>query len=235
MVAELVTTVAANLRKTPSFGDNVAAVLPLGTIVIQDSFQDPWYYVIRKDATPGYLHASVVKEYVPPLPPPPLLAVPYKSQWANDANQRSADCGQTCVAMVAAFFGQDVAPNQLIVASDLVGHTTAADLIKNFEVLGLKAHIAYPVDETPPKNAICLVWYGGFDRAHVQDVAFKGLHWVVFLGVDENTDEVIVHDPDWWAPCMSCGDRKRYTKVEWAKAFIPIDGINVRQVVICDG
>lgn len=227
----------ANLRTAPAFSNNVLQTLKKGTIVEADQMLEAWFHVaeIKGGAPGGFVHRSVAAPYDPPPPPKPLEAVPYKSQWESDANQRSADCGQTCVAMVAAFFGQDVAPNTLKVQSDIQGHTSASDLVKNFEGLGLKAHIETPPEGFPTKNSIALVWYSGFKREHVQDTAFKGLHWVVFLDYDAGTDEVIIHDPDWWQPCMSCGDRKRITKAEWLAAFVPSDTYNSRVVVVCDG
>ncbi len=41
------------------------------------------------------------------------LTIPYRSQWADDANLFRADCGPTCIAMILNYYGITVTPNQL--------------------------------------------------------------------------------------------------------------------------
>lgn len=41
------------------------------------------------------------------------LNVPYRSQWANDAQKKNGDCGPTCLAMILNFRGQPISPDQV--------------------------------------------------------------------------------------------------------------------------
>ena len=38
--------------------------------------------------------------------------------------------------------------------------------------------------------AICLISYAGFDRLSVQDKKYTGWHWLVLLGIDNETHQV---------------------------------------------
>lgn len=103
------------------------------------------------------------------------------------------------------------------------GRTTATDLVRNFQKLGLNAAVLYPQADTELRPGdICLVSYAGFNRNSVQDKAFTGLHWLVWLG--QEVDNVIVHDPNFWGSRRSEGANKAYTRAEWDKAFVPYKG-----------
>lgn len=41
----------------------------------------------------------------------PRLAIPYRSQWASDAANNSADCGPTSVAMILNYFQNEISPD----------------------------------------------------------------------------------------------------------------------------
>jgi hypothetical protein len=173
----------------------------------------------------GFVHASMV-EQVETTPDThtgvPTDQVPYRSQWDIDANNRSSDCGQTCVAMLAEWRGVKVNVNDLRFQSSASGLSNANDLITNFKSIGLSARkVVSPLGETPPLPAICLMWYGGLRRENVQDKKYKGWHWLVLLEVTDT--QVITHDPDFWQPRRAEGAFKPYSLEEWKAAFIPFD------------
>lgn len=41
------------------------------------------------------------------------LPIPYRSQWAADADKNNTDCGPTCLAMILNYYGVETTPNQL--------------------------------------------------------------------------------------------------------------------------
>lgn len=172
-----------------------------------------WYQI------PVFVHYSVVTVLPEPVPPPDN-AIPYRSQWDSDASSRGADCGQTCVAMLAEWMGVKVEVDDLRFQSSSNGLSTGADLVKNFSSIGIASEWDYIGNNVnPPVNSICLVKYSGFNRSSVQDKNYYGWHWVVYLG--ENESGVTVNDPDWWGQLRSQGERKVYSHAEWNSAFIP--------------
>ncbi len=132
---------------------------------------------------------------------PAVMAVPYRSQWDEDANKRNSDCGPACVAMLLDYKGVYVAINQLGDEANMNQHpdyTGPLDLIKaaaahqltltralNITLDQLKAHVP----------AIVLVHYGTLHALPTQDQRFGAGHWLVVIGV--NDASVIVHDPNW--------------------------------------
>lgn len=220
----------ANLRSTPDVStQNIIKVYPTGEILNADQAAQPdWWAVLT--LPPGYIHHSVASLYTPPPPAVPLDYVPYISQWSRYASSQ-ADCGPTCCAMFAQWKGINKNPNDFKIRSDAAGHTTADELVQNLETVGLTARVQYvPPGEWPELPAICLVAYSGFMRSSVQDVGFTGLHWLILLEHDDNF--VTVHDPDWWSPCESCGNKKQYTIAEWKRAFIPYTAAVMREAVV---
>lgn len=223
----------ANLRLTPEIkAGNILTTVSAFRQFHAEEFDDQWFKI------PLFVHKTVVAVQVeqPPLPDLPG-SPPYKSQWDNDANARGADCGQTCVAMLAALKGISVAVNDLRFQSSTSGLTTGYDLVNNFDSVGIKANWKYWTDSDvrsyaslgeAPVNSICLVKYSGFKRESVQDDNYFGWHWVVFLG--QTDTHVIVHDPDYWGNRRDEGAFKMYTKEEWYKAFIP-NNANGRVIV----
>ena len=140
-------------------------------------------------------------------------AIPYFSQWDEDGNQRSADCGQTCVKMLAASCDIDVQINALTFQTRADGSASGNDLIKNFNMIGLKAteHINEPLR----MGDICLVEYGLLsDR---QNWEYIKLHWMVYLS--RGNKYVTVHDPNFYEARRLEGARKRYPNAEWDLAY----------------
>ena len=251
-------TNSARLRAEPSTTNdkNVIGMSPASTIIEHVTLSDDgqWYEIQNM-----YIHASTVNVLeadptVDPTPTPtrPLnpipnikldpLKVPYRSQWDVDANNRTADCGQTCVAMLAQHHGIKVKINDLRFQSQPSGLSSSMDLVNNLGSVNIKAsyRLIDPVlnDEgimVPPQleaelPAICLVSYAGFDRTSIQDKKYTGWHWLILLAVDPVLKNVIVNDPDFWAPRREEGNRKHFTYNEWNKAFIPYSGGKLQYV-----
>jgi Peptidase C39 family len=213
------------LRKSSEFAEsNILRLLPKGTVFANAKRQAEWWAV-----PDGYVHTSVadrVTRSPEPVAQPDLsdpLTVPYRSQWDTDANNRQADCGQTCVAMLAEWRSKPIHIHDLLCQSNPSGLSNAQDLVDNFKAIGMSAktlHVA-PDEGLTSMPAICLIYYGGLERRSVQDKKYKGWHWLVLL---QQTDtHVIVHDPDYWQPRRKEGAQKQYCLSEWKKAFIPFE------------
>lgn len=203
-----------NLRKAPDTSTSANVLCTLrGGVSLEGTLNDEWYVV------PTYIHRDVVNVVPEPLPIPPD-SIPYRSQWDSDANNRTADCGQTCVAMLCEWRGITVEVNDLRFQSSSSGLSNGADLVKNFDSVGIGAIWKYlSSSENAILGDICLIKYGGFNRSSVQDKNYYGWHWVVFI--EDKGNSVIVHDPDWWGSLRDRGAFKEYSKSEWNKAFIP--------------
>lgn len=218
---------SSNVRRTPdkSTYANIAFVTETPLTAEAEPIGD-WY----KFTLELYAHKDVAA--VMPVPPNVVTDIPYRSQWDLDANKRSSDCGQTCVAMLADSRGIDVSINDLRFQSTTRGETTAEDLIKNFASIGLKADKVMLIKPymPPAVGSICLVKYSGFNRASVQDKGFLGWHWVVYLA--ETADYVVVHDPNFSGTRRNEGALKLYTMQEWRKAFVSYGGTALTSVVL---
>ena len=143
----------------------------------------------------------------------------YRSQWDPDGSSRRNDCGPACCAMVLDGLGQHVAINDIsaqIMPGQDVG-TDAGDLVKALRDRGVNAQ-AWAGLTYPPAPYIALVNYAGFDRANVQDVNFRGWHWLIVLSMNDLT--VVCHDPDYSGARRNEGDHKRYRRAEFDAAFI---------------
>jgi hypothetical protein len=216
------------LRATAEFSQrNTIRLLSVGTIFNNAQRDGDWWRV-----DDGYVHASMVAEVTASEEETASkkALMPYRSQWDSDAYNRTADCGQTCVAMMAEWQGVVVAVNSLPFQTAPEGYTTGRDLVKNFAKIGLKA-VAKQIKlgETPPLPSICLMWYGGLHRENVQDKAFKGWHWLILLAVGKK--EVTVNDPNYWDKRREEGVSKRYSLEEWERSFIPYSGTSKAQYV----
>lgn len=156
----------------------------------------------------------------------PIADIPYFSQWANDAHTRTSDCGATCVHMLAASMGIQTTTDAITIESQPNGITSAANLVSNFAKLGILATPYTKYDPEPVKGGdICLVTYGALHGQ--QDVKFKGLHWLVYLGTEG--DDVVVNDPNYFGDRIGEGAAKHYSQDDWSKAFT---GQSVRAIPI---
>lgn len=244
----------ARLRSQPNLNDANNILSTIGpSVVIENatlSEDGQWYELSNL-----YVHSSTVNVLVADNLDPSSpsngtssnrdpLKVPYRSQWDADANNRTADCGQTCVAMVSQWMGVNTRINDLRFQSQPTGLSSGQDLVNNFNALGLKAvsKTNDPVsivtgtmitDELLHSlPAICLVSYAGFDRLSVQDKKYTGWHWLVLLGIDNETHQVITNDPDFWPSRREEGHKKRYTYAEWSQAFIPYSNGKLQYVTL---
>ncbi|MCA9909383.1 MAG: LysM peptidoglycan-binding domain-containing protein, partial [Anaerolineae bacterium] len=219
------------LRSAPDFGSNVIVLLGKDTEFGNASLSGDWWQV-QCQGTSGYIHMSMVEMVVPnPDPVVPPNVIVYRSQWDVDASNRVNDCGQTCVAMLAGSRGVYVKINDLPYQSTTTGISSADDLVRNFNHLGLTTArvVNLPLSSRSPRNSICLIWYGGLERNSVQDKGFTDWHWVIFLRTTRN--RVVVHDPDFWRPRRDEGAEKQYSKAEWNAAFIPYGSGSTRTCV----
>lgn len=188
---------------------------------IVDYDKDSGWYQVK-----AYVHSSVVNSvFEAPVENPDESSIPYFSQWDADANKRTADCGQTCVKMVAARYGVFPRTNDLPYQSAANGLSTAKDLVMNFQMLGFSQASEVRIDKSEAMMSlktgdIVLVSYGGFSRDEVQDVKFTGLHWVVFIRFDDTLEgmRVIVHDPNFFGTRRSEGAYKSYSLKDWTAA-----------------
>lgn len=233
----------ARIRSTPDLADaeNILSTIQPSTVIEHATLSEDgqWYEISNL-----YVHASTVNVLVADNSDPSSpsngtslnrdpIKVPYRSQWDADANNRTADCGQTCVSMIAQWMGVNTRINDLRFQSQPSGLSSGQDLVNNFNSLGLKATFKaidpvtaisgtmIPEDLLHNLPAICLVSYAGFDRLSVQDKKYTGWHWLILLGYDDETHQVITNDPDFWPARREEGHKKRYTYAEWTKAFIP--------------
>lgn len=213
------TKVKSNMRSLPSTTSTILGLADSGRIMEAEQVEGGWYKCTF------YLSSSVVQL----LGENPDHLIPYYSQWDLDANKRPNDCGQCCVKMVSASHGIDVQTNKLPYQSNQTGISNGNDLVRNFDFVGLNARsLNLGVDEKPKTGDICLVNYGGFNRGSVQDKKMTSLHWLVYLG--ENEDTVTVHDPDWSGALREKGASKVYSMNEWKKAFLTLSRNVVRVV-----
>ncbi len=133
------------------------------------------------------------------------LAIPYRSQWAEDANLNVADCGPTCLAMILNFYGIEATPNQLYAhlpgkgPQDFTNFAELRRVAGTFSV-GLPRHqyghrqeavanLQATLDRGRPVMA--LVKYMPWKRITGNEFDFG--HFVVVTGYDGET--ITVHDP----------------------------------------
>lgn len=133
------------------------------------------------------------------------LTVPYRSQWAADADDHSADCGPTCVAMILNFFDVDITPDGVY---DYIPHkekhefTNFSELInagaaKNVSLTRQKyddqsaalSNLRANIDAGNP--IIALISYKHWKEATGNH--FDGGHFVVVTGYDD--EHIYFHDP----------------------------------------
>lgn len=213
-MAKIWLTQNANLRSKPVADTaSIIGVLPKASSINDATLEGDYYKLPTL-----YLHKSVVKEVVDYRVQPDGQVIPYRSQWDADANNRVADCGQTCVAMLAEYAGVKTHINDLRFQTTEKGMSTSQNLIDNFKSVGLNARTEkLPKNVLPPLYTICLVNYGAFSRSRVQDKNYTGNHWLIFLG--ENGSMISTNDPDWWGDRRDEGRGKEFTRNEFLAAF----------------
>jgi uncharacterized protein YvpB len=139
----------------------------------------------------------------------PRLDIPYRSQWAADADKYSADCGPTCVAMVLGYHNIHTTPNQIYAENfphkevdeytnfnELIGVFRRHQVGVAYREAGNRAealhHLRANIDVGKP--IIALVHYRSW-RAYgpIRANDFDGGHFVVVTGYDN--EHIYMHDP----------------------------------------
>lgn len=135
----------------------------------------------------------------------PKLDIPYRSQWDNDANLNSADCGPTCVAMILNHAGFDITPNGIYdflaarepgdfthvweLVNVLASHQLAAQSQQYADRDDALQQLRSHIDAGRPM--IALVKYRPWREATGH--TYEWGHFVVITGYDDR--RVFMHDP----------------------------------------
>lgn len=133
------------------------------------------------------------------------LPIPYRSQWAADANLNEADCGPTCVAMILNYFGIDVTPNKLYdhlpgkKAGDFTNFVELRNVANAFNISLNRqqynhqgealANLRATLDSGRPVMA--LIKYASWKKTTGNHFDFG--HFVIVTGYDEA--QITCHDP----------------------------------------
>lgn len=151
------------------------------------------------------------------------LNVPYKSQWDDDATATANDCGPASIAMILSFYNKNLSTNDVFYKSGAgQGYVTFAQMTKAIADYGFRYEIVTGQTIEKMKSLIdsgippiVLIHYGALSTR--QDKGFKGPHFVVLNGYDENG--YYVKDPDFWGNYRNDGDNHFYTKAEFEEAW----------------
>ena len=138
------------------------------------------------------------------------LAVPYRSQWAEDAASHNADCGPTCVAMMLNYYGIDMTPDEgyLVLSNTFNRHFGGEEYTRTSDLRNILNHKGVASGAThfgnkavaiavlkqrinEGKPFIALVNYKPWQKWTGN--RFAGSHFVVVTGYDDS--HVYVHDP----------------------------------------
>jgi ABC-type bacteriocin/lantibiotic exporter with double-glycine peptidase domain len=146
--------------------------------------------------------------------------VPYRSQWEEDAQAQTGDCGSACLAMLIEWrSGSRVNIDHLSYEAGMrkpgKNYTLPADLINAAAFHGL--HLEQRTNPTlhdVKLPAIVLVHYGGMPR---MDTNYTKGHWVV---VTKITDAAVTyHDPDWKGSRMFEGKDRTLPRAQFIQAM----------------
>lgn len=143
-----------------------------------------------------------------------LPPIPYVSQWDLDVDGRPLHIISAIVNMIMGWLGGvKVEFPPRIIDLPSAGIFQAA-----FDKLGIQTRIIHPqscISVLP--GDICLICYKGFNRESVQDKAFTGWSWVIFLDMDD--EHVWIHDPNWSGKKRKNGAGMMISLEEWQSAF----------------
>jgi uncharacterized protein YvpB/LysM repeat protein len=152
-----------------------------------------------------------------------VLDVPYRSQWDDDANKSTTDCGPACLAMVLGYYGRQANINELYAATNVepskyIGFGQLQQVARGYDLTfnygeGHKLNdLKGWIDEDKP--VIALVKYSYWSQIEpgvsTQD-AFPGPHFVVVVGYGDGN--IYVNDPNYWPPRRQEGHRKAWSEV----------------------
>jgi len=130
-----------------------------------------------------------------------ILSVSYKSQYDADAHLSKADCGQTCLSMLANYILNINIPTDSITEYlNDYNQINLDQLIKAAEWMGMGAvHTHGSIDDLykyidEGKPVMCLLEYGKVPDSLKQDQAYQSGHFVLIIGYKEHN--LYYHDPD---------------------------------------
>lgn len=151
-----------------------------------------------------------------------ILNVPYRSQWDDDANKSTTDCGPACLAMVLDYYGKHASIDKLFSASGVqpgqyvgfgqlqrvsLDYGVSLTYGANFKLNDLKRWI----DEGKP--VVALVKYSHWSQikpgSSTQD-SFTGPHFVVVVGYGDGN--IFINDPNYWSPRRQEGHKKAWSE-----------------------
>ena len=152
-----------------------------------------------------------------------ILDVPYRSQWDDDANKSTTDCGPACLAMVLGYFGKQININELYSATGAppgryIGFGQLQKVARNYG-LAFQYGVAHRLNDLKRwidegKPAIALIKYSYWSqiepRRSTQDT-FTGPHFVVVVGYGDGN--IYVNDPNYWPPRREEGHKKAWSEV----------------------
>lgn len=155
-----------------------------------------------------------------------LSNIPYKSQYDSDAETYRNDCGPACVAMILNGLGINVTTNAVYrkTGASSTGYVSVSQMMRAAQTYGVNFDYFYPWSINDLKLAvrdgkapITLVHYGAWSKLGKTQSSFRGPHFVVIVGYDE--DYIFVNDPLWWGSRRSEGERKRWTYKQFEAAW----------------
>ncbi len=155
-----------------------------------------------------------------------LQSIPYKSQYDADANDFRNDCGPACVAMILNALGRNVTTNTVYRKTGAAanGYVSVGQMMRAARAYNVEFTYFYPwtlndlmrsLDSG--KAVIPLVHYGAWSNLGKTQSSFKGPHFVVVVGYDE--EYIYVNDPLWQKTRRNEGEHKRWTHKEFLKAW----------------
>lgn len=154
------------------------------------------------------------------------INVPFRSQWDADARLSKGDCGIVSAAMLCNWKGIDISPDDMLRKAKLpVGRMTYTfnEIITAARAAGLSLVHDGKADWTAileqikqGKPVIPLLRYG---LLKANQDTFAGAHFFVVVGWDEQAQEVIVHDPNFWPPRREDGMFRRVPLSEFEAAI----------------
>lgn len=155
-----------------------------------------------------------------------LNTIPYKSQYDDDASEYRNDCGPACVAMILNGLGIHVTTNTVFRRSgaDRNAYVSVTQMIRAAATYDVDFDYFYPWSMDQLKHAIsqgmapiCLVHYGAWRNSGLTQSSFKGPHFVVVVGFDE--EFIYVNDPLWWGTRRYEGEHRKLTHKQFEGAW----------------
>ena len=155
-----------------------------------------------------------------------IQAVPYKSQYDDDASEFRNDCGPACVAMILNGLGKYVTTNTVFRRSgaESSSYVSVSQMIRAAATWDVTFRYFYPWTLNDLKRsvqngmpAITLIHYGAWRSLGLNQSSFTGPHFVVVLGYDQ--EHVYVNDPLWWGTRRWEGEHRRLTNAQFEAAW----------------